>query len=194
MTTKTSESTESRAGTVEDHPNLRPFKKGQSGNPGGRAKGLGASIREAFGDNPTGLVQFAKDVIEGRPIRGPMARKVKLAEAPDEDDQVWIVARVEERIQMWKLVTEQGWGKPQQNLNIQSQSINARVDLSKLNDRQLEELEQILSQAAEGQPSQGPTVDGEATQAQPALEEHRQAETIPEPAIAEPVTQEPSQS
>jgi hypothetical protein len=212
------EDTQSSEPTAKKRVIGRPFKKGQSGHPGGRPKGLGTTIRAAFGEDPEGLVQFAKDIIEGKPIPGPMARKVKLSGAIKATDQLWIVAKVEERIQMWKLITEQGWGKPQQNLNIQSQTLNASVDLSKLTDAQLESLEQILAQAATTPEEPGGEVEGEATEAAalpaPAPTERipesesvaashltandpghpryaAPAERIPEPAPAAPVTQEP---
>jgi hypothetical protein len=55
------------AGRVE---NLKPFKKGQSGNPGGRPKKDLASIvaSEVFADNPEAIkIGFAKKLRQGDP-------------------------------------------------------------------------------------------------------------------------------
>ena len=57
-----SEPAENSDGTVR---NLRPWKPGQSGNPGGRPKGVAKTVREVCGGSPLrlahGLLEIAED-------------------------------------------------------------------------------------------------------------------------------------
>ncbi len=48
----------------------RPFVKGQSGNPGGRAKGIERLLRERFGDDVPALVAVLVDLGLGRSVEG----------------------------------------------------------------------------------------------------------------------------
>ena len=75
-------STQNSDGAVKEHPNLKPFKKGQSGNPGGKAKGIAAIAREHTGK----------------------AVEVLVAAMSHEDAKVQVVAARE--------ILDRGYGKP----------------------------------------------------------------------------------
>jgi len=68
--------------------NLMPFKPGQSGNPGGRPRGLARRAREKLGNDGERLLDFWIEVMDDvtRPTR--------------------------ERLEASKLLAERGWGKP----------------------------------------------------------------------------------
>ena len=53
------EPTENSDGTVR---NLRPWKPGQSGNPGGRPKGVAKTVREVCGGTPLLLAQVLLEI------------------------------------------------------------------------------------------------------------------------------------
>jgi hypothetical protein len=64
----------------------RPFEKGQSGNPGGRPKGIAARAREATGDGAA-LIAYLVAVVEN----------------PAE--------RTADRLEAAKLLLDRGWGR-----------------------------------------------------------------------------------
>jgi hypothetical protein len=82
---------ENRNGTGEHHLALAGeatrFKPGQSGNPGGRPKGLAKTIRARYNDSPLELVEMLDAV----------------ARDPD--------VRPADRIQAVRALIEHGWGK-----------------------------------------------------------------------------------
>lgn len=75
-------------------PRGHPFQKGQSGNPGGRPKGLAATIRERTRDG-LDIVEFMQSVLCGK-VKG---------------------AKVADRIAAGKFLAEHGFGKPVQQLD-----------------------------------------------------------------------------
>jgi len=60
----------------------RPFQKGQSGNPGGRPKGLARYVRELVGDDGRAIADFVFGVLadENQPIETRMKAAVFLAD------------------------------------------------------------------------------------------------------------------
>jgi hypothetical protein len=74
-------------------PSEHRFRKGESGNPGGRPKGLARITRELLGDDGEAAVRFLAAVMDGGPL-------------PD-----GAVPSVSERITAAKLLIERGWGK-----------------------------------------------------------------------------------
>lgn len=76
----------------------RPFRPGQSGNPGGRPKGLASRIREATRDGED-LVAFALRVFN--------------AEIPG--------VKIEHRLEALQWLSDRGWGKPVQSVELTGQ-------------------------------------------------------------------------
>jgi len=148
---------------AKKYPNLRPFKPGESGNING-FNGLGGAIREVFGKDGRSLAEFARALIAGDPLPGPLARKVRLKDALADKDRLWVVARVEERVAMFKIIAEQGWGKPKQDIRIEPTDQAQTVDLSRLSDAELATFETLLTKAA--RPPE-PVVDAEAEELAP---------------------------
>jgi len=93
--------TENSGGTAGLHKNLRPWPKGQSGNPGGRPKGLAALVR-AETDEGAELVAFMLDVLRGK-RRAPTALRLQAVQ--------WLADR--------------GWGKATQ---VVEGSLTASID------------------------------------------------------------------
>lgn len=87
---------ENRAGNRPPPPKEHQFKPGQSGNPGGRPKGLAAKVREATKDGQV-LIQFWMDVVSG---------KVKGATAGD-------------KLRASGLLAERGWGRAVESLDVE---------------------------------------------------------------------------
>jgi hypothetical protein len=87
------------------------FRKGQSGNPGGRPKGIAHLAREMVGDDGEKLVRFWAAVMDGDPL--PNGR----------------VPTVSESLAASKLLAERGWGKPAEFVPIEeSDPLQLRED------------------------------------------------------------------
>lgn len=102
------------------------FRKGQSGNPGGRPKGLARITRELLGDDGQAAVRFLADVMDGGPL-------------PD-----GAVPSVSERITAAKLLIERGWGRAPQYAPVEDgdplELRGGDEDLAAFFDRRMDEL------------------------------------------------------
>jgi hypothetical protein len=81
-------------------PNLRPFKPGQSGNPGGRAKGLSALVRERTKDGVLIYDELLKIALDAKDERTRLEALKLLAAygygTPGQAQVEWDEARVKE--------------------------------------------------------------------------------------------------
>jgi Family of unknown function (DUF5681) len=71
----------------------KPFKPGQSGNPGGRPKGVARTVREVCGGDPTMLAEGLLAIARGGDVHGKPARAA-------------------DQIRASELLLAYGWGKP----------------------------------------------------------------------------------
>lgn len=93
------------------------FKKGQSGNPGGRPKGLMGLIREQTSDGAE-YVEFMLAVARGHPI-------------PSGDDVVLPTLR--DRREAWEALADRGFGKAIQAVDLGSsgEPLSFRIERAK---------------------------------------------------------------
>jgi len=95
--------------------NLKPFRKGQSGNPSGRPK-TPESVKAAFSDLMPVALNALRSVLDGT----------------DED------ARTADRIKAAEIVFDRNLGKPVPSIDADMQDGGATVDTSKLTEEQRE--------------------------------------------------------
>lgn len=84
----------------------RPWKPGESGNPGGRPKGFSAFVRAKVGDSGEKLVEAALLIASGK----PKERQAFFGE------NVRVTAR--ERMLAVEYLTDRGWGKAPQTVEL----------------------------------------------------------------------------
>ena len=102
------------------------FRPGVSGNPGGRPKGLGRRVRELVGDDGDAIVQFMVAVMR---------------------DQR---QRTRDRLEAARWLTDRGFGKATQQLDVEVDARPPWIDLDKFSDEELEVLRDLVEK---GQPT-----------------------------------------
>src|SRR5712691_4030575 len=101
----------------------RPFVPGQSGNPGGRPKGLEKLAREIVGGG-TDLMQFCRDVFDGKPFMRkviqllPLRKDGKPRAKPYVEFDVPVYPTLDQRLEAAERLEVRGWGKPKQDVVI----------------------------------------------------------------------------
>jgi hypothetical protein len=79
------------------------FKPGQSGNPGGRPRGLARKVREVLGDDDgEALARFWAAIMSGYVVNID----------PETGARSHVKVEMADRISVSKLLAERGWGKP----------------------------------------------------------------------------------
>ncbi len=89
----------------------RPFQKGQSGNPSGRAKGIARQAREAMGENGELVINFWAGVVTGEVLTSTSTIDPKTGKILDTVYEMTPVT-VADRIRVSQLLAERGFGKP----------------------------------------------------------------------------------
>lgn len=82
----------------------RPWNKGQSGNPGGRPKGLGESVRKLVGNDGEKLIQALLAIAVGK------------AEDRKKLFGAGVRVSLRDRLEAIKQLCDRGWGKPIQSI------------------------------------------------------------------------------
>ena len=98
----------------------RGFVPGQSGNPGGRPKGLARRVRELVGDNGAVIADFMLGVML--------------------DDR----ERTRDRLDAARFLADRGWGKPVQALDVDVAARPPLIDPASLAKLTTEELETMI--------------------------------------------------
>jgi hypothetical protein len=107
----------------------RPFKKGQSGNPGGRPKNIIREIREKYGKDVDSIVEVVRDL-----ARNPMVEP-------------------RDRVAAAKLFLERLLGRPVTPMELtgaEGEPLVPKMDLKRLSDAELMQLIELQKKATGG--------------------------------------------
>ncbi len=130
---------------ISKHRNEHTFKPGISGNPNGAPKGRKRLSPKQYLD----IKAFARK--HGPDAVSILARIMRNKKAP-----------VTARIQAAGMLLDRGYGRPAQKIDIQA--IMGAIDLTRLSDSQLEQMEGLIGLAAGsvlGEPNGPPLIEGE---------------------------------
>lgn len=119
------------------------WKPGQSGNPGGRAKGLERLVREATGNDLEAMIKMQIDIACGRVPAGIPIEKLQASD----------VTRA------FNAIMDRGWGKPKQVVEV-GPTEDPDENLPELTDEQLE----ALAALDKDLPAEAPPDDGDGDQ------------------------------
>ena len=102
----------------------RPFQPGQSGNPGGRPKGLAAQVRRTISEEELANFWMAclTGVLETRVLAHTTTRIGKngrLYTRHVPEHTIRETVEIKDRIAISKILAERGWGKPPQFVPIE---------------------------------------------------------------------------
>ena len=95
----------------------KPFVKGQSGNPGGRPRGLASYVRETT-NNGQEMVDLMVSVMRGETIGG-------------------VRPRIRDRMDAATWLSDRAFGKPSMQIEATSRSMNVDMTLSEMSSEKL---------------------------------------------------------
>lgn len=110
------------------------WKPGQSGNPGGKPKGLERRVREIVGPDLDAMITALVDIALARGNMGAGAK-------------------VRDRVAAASLVLNRGWGAPKQTVVVESDqpTTEITINVNVLPDGDLDQLETLLERAQESE-------------------------------------------
>jgi hypothetical protein len=98
------------------------FRRGQSGNPGGRPKGLARKVREVIGEDADALVGFWTGVLSGEILTTKTTLDTNGKAVTTEYSMVPV--SVSDRIAVSKLIAERGWGRAPEFVPIEADPLD----------------------------------------------------------------------